>query len=148
MALPRPPRTILAVEDDPVMRRAIERALCGPNGALQAMAARAVGDVQVRFAATGNEALRALADHAPAFVLLDYVLPDMEAPQVLAAVRAAEHTRTTPVVVFSSVADPSRMRGVLAGGANSWVPKTDDPEAFEAAVRAIANYWLHVHSAP
>lgn len=127
------PHTILAVEDDPIIRRAIEKALHGM--------------ANVRFAPTGKAAVEALQEPTqPAFVLLDYMLPDMDGLQVLTHVRKQPATHALPVVIFSSLSDPQRMRTALASGANSWVTKTDDPKAFEVAVQAICNYWLNVHA--
>lgn len=134
-AEPRMTRTILAVEDDPVIRRAIQRAVGGA--------------AEVRFAPTGQAAIDALAGSAqPVFMLLDFMLPDMDGQQVLSRVRAEPRTQTLPIVMFSSVADPARVRKALSSGANSWVAKTDDPKAFEAAVQAICSYWMHVNTSP
>lgn len=133
MALkPRTPRTVLAVEDDPVIRKAIQKAISG--------------QVDVVFAPTGKAALEALADSIqPAFVLLDFMLPDMDGLQVLGHVRAQAKTRTLPVVMFSSLSDPAKVRAAMAGGANSWVQKRDDPKAFEVAVQAVTKYWLDLN---
>ncbi|MCA1818774.1 MAG: response regulator, partial [Halobacteriales archaeon] len=87
MALP-PKAPVLAVEDDPVIQRAIARSLKG---------------VDVVFASTGGQALAALSDHVrPAFVLLDFMLPDMDGQELLVRLRKAERTATMPIVMFSS----------------------------------------------
>jgi CheY-like chemotaxis protein len=128
-------KTILAVEDDPVIRKAIQKAL--------------EGQAEVVFAATGKAALEALAQPAaPAFVLLDLMLPDMDGLQVLGKVRSEPRTQILPVVMFSSTSDSGRVRTALMQGANSWVRKEDDPRAFEAAVQDVCKYWLHLHTAP
>src|SRR5688500_7927120 len=108
----RASRPILAVEDDPVIRRSIEKALHGL--------------ADVRFAPTGKAAIEWLGDGVlPAFVLLDFMLPDMDGMQVLSHVRAMPRTAAVPVVIFSSVTDPAKVRAALAAGANSWVDKTE-----------------------
>jgi putative two-component system response regulator len=124
---------VLVVEDDEVMRRAISKAVGG--------------GVDLQFAHTGAEALDALASWPPpAFVLLDFMLPDMDGHAVLHRIRGNEATRTLPVVMFSSASDPARVQLALESGANSWVKKADDPQSFERAVKAICAYWLGVHA--
>lgn len=129
------PSGILAVEDDAVVQRGIARAVGG--------------EASVGFAGTGAAALQALAGGAlPAFVLLDFVLPDMDGIQVLRRLRAEARTRFVPVVMFSSVRDARRVEEALAAGANSWVVKRDDPQAFADCIRAVCRYWLHVNLPP
>lgn len=125
--------TVLVVEDDPVIRKAIERA--------------AREHASTVFATTGKAALEALSDSVdPSLILLDYRLPDLDGLEVLSHVRSHDRTRTVPVVMFSSSSDPERVRAALAGGANSWVAKADDPAQFDADVRAICSYWLRLHT--
>lgn len=133
---PKAQGMVLVVDDDPDVRTAIERA--------------ARGHATMRFAATGKAALEALAapngSAGPALILLDYGLPDLDGLQVLAHIRAHPRTRSVPVVMFSSMLDPERVRAALAQGANSWVAKADAPDRFDADVRAICSYWLGLHA--
>ncbi len=55
----------------------------------------------VRTAATGEEALLALAERAPDLVLLDINLPDITGWEVLRRIAAADRERV-PVIVFSA----------------------------------------------
>ena len=117
----------LAVEDDDAIRRAIGKAADGVLG--------------VRFATTGQEALRALRGPLPRFVLLDFGLPDMDGLQVLRQVRADPRCAALPVVVFSSLRDERRRSDTLAAGADDWVAKPDHPAELRQAVRALCARW-------
>lgn len=117
----------LVVEDDDAIRRAIGRA--------------ADGLVGVRFAPTGRDALEALRGPLPAFVLLDFVLPDMDGLQVLRRLRAEPGWAGLPVVIFSSLRDERRREQALAEGADDWVAKPDHPSELREAVRALCSRW-------
>jgi CheY-like chemotaxis protein len=128
----RPLGQFLAVEDDMIMQRAIARAVAG--------------DFHVSFADTGEQAIHALTSAAalPMFVLLDFMLPDMDGVQILQRLRADPRTKFLPVVVFSSVRDARHIRAAMEAGANSWVVKTNDPKSFEDCVQSICRYWTHL----
>ncbi|MHB1261768.1 MAG: response regulator [Thermoplasmatota archaeon] len=131
--MPATPEHFLAVEDDEVIRRAIGR---GANGLLEP-----------RFAETGKAALDALGGELPRFVLLDYMLPDMDGLQVLRRLRSDARWARLPIVMFSSVKDPARIQATLEAGADAWVPKPDDPEALRDAVRRLCTQWGHLPAA-
>ena len=117
----------LVVEDDATIRRAIGRAV---GGVLDA-----------RFATTGLEALEALRGPLPRFVLLDFVLPDMDGLQVLRRLRADPRSRGLPVVIFSSLRDERRRQQTLAAGADAWMPKPDHPTELRKTVQALCAQW-------
>lgn len=125
-ALPRQP-FFLVVEDDDAIRRAIGRA--------------AQGVLDVRFAPTGQEALDALQGPLPLFVLLDFVLPDMDGLQVLRRLRSDPRCTPLPVIIFSSLQDEGRRRQTLAAGANAWVAKPDHPAELRDAVHGLCAQW-------
>jgi CheY-like chemotaxis protein len=128
----RAPVQFLAVEDDLVVQRGIARAVAG--------------EYTVSFADTGEQALRELADspRLPVFILLDFMLPDMDGVQVLQRLRADPRTKFIPVVMFSSLRDARHIRAAMEAGANSWVVKRDDPKTFEECVQAVCRYWTHL----
>jgi len=81
----------------------------------------------------------------PSLVLLDMKLPKLSGLEVLQQIRSAESTRYTPVVVYTALEDESQMRAVLAAGANSYVLKPSDSEAYSERILEIVMYWLLVH---
>lgn len=82
---------VLVVEDDPSMRRllamALESAGCG---------------YRVETVAGGTPALAMMRQSVPDVLLLDLHLPDLEGPEVLAAMQQDELLRSVPVVTVSA----------------------------------------------
>jgi CheY-like chemotaxis protein len=118
----------LVVEDDPVIRRAVGR---GARGLMEA-----------RFAESGQAALDALTQQPlPRFVLLDYMLPDLNGLEVLQRLRADPRCGDLPVLMFSSLEDPGRIQQTLQSGADAWVPKPDDPVRLRDLVRSLCIEW-------
>lgn len=115
------------VEDDAAIRRAIGRA--------------AGGVLDARFATTGLEALDALRGPRPTFVLLDFVLPDMDGLEILRRLRADSRLHGLPVIIFSSLRDEGRRQRTLAAGADAWVSKPDHPTELRKTVQALCAQW-------
>ncbi len=91
---------VLVIEDEPAERAALERMLSEAGYAVQG-------------AASGAEALQRVQARAFDAITLDLILPDMSAIDLLAAIRAAEPTRRTPVIVVTVVTEREAV-GALA----------------------------------
>jgi two-component system response regulator len=106
----------------------------------------------VDVAADGEEALHYLLGPdpkaLPAFVLLDLKLPKVSGHEVLARIRSDERTRLLPVVVLTSSREPEDLERSYALGANSYVRKPVDFDAFQRAARQLGAYWLDVNEGP
>ncbi|MBU1223521.1 MAG: response regulator [Gammaproteobacteria bacterium] len=84
----------------------------------------------------------------PAVVLLDLKLPRIDGLEVLRRIRAEEHTRLLPVVILtSSNEEEDRLKG-YALGANSYVRKPVDFDAFIRAAGQLGLYWLLLNQSP
>jgi CheY-like chemotaxis protein len=81
---------VLVVDDSNVIRQ------------LATMALRGFAGWEVTVAESGAEALRLAADESPEAILLDVVMPDMDGPATLAALRARPETRETPVIFVTA----------------------------------------------
>jgi CheY-like chemotaxis protein len=81
---------ILYVEDDPDIREVVILSL------------RRDPEFRVHAAASGREAL-SLIDQGliPDLILTDVMMPDMDGPATLAAIRTRPHLADTPVIFFS-----------------------------------------------
>jgi two-component system response regulator len=105
--------------------------------------------VVARDGAEALDYLFARGDHAgrdpkdlPSIVLLDLNLPKVDGREVLQAIRENEATRSLPVVVLTTSAEPFDVQASYALGVNSYIHIPVDFEQFVAAVRQVGLYWL------
>lgn len=106
---------VIVVEDDANLRR------------LALFALRLDPELAPRVCATGAEALAAIATKAPALVLLDLGLPDLDGHEV--AARIAELAPAVGIVLFTGEESP-RLDGALGV-----IRKPFDPRKLAAEVR-------------
>ena len=96
-------------------------------------------------AATGAAGMHALREGAAAqnrCVVLDYNLPDMAAPEFLAAIRGSDGLPAWPVVVFTGDDTAETGRCALRAGAHDYVGKNwMTPQALVRAVENAAERW-------
>lgn len=85
---------------------------------------------------------------APRVVLLDLKLPKVSGLEVLAKIRADEQLRKLPVVVVTSSREAPDIQKAYELGANSYVVKPVEFEAFAEAVTRLGLYWLLVNQPP
>jgi len=84
----------------------------------------------------------------PELVLLDLKVPRVDGLEVLRQIRASPLTQFLPVVVLTS---SSQERDVVQSyqlGANSYVQKPVDFDAFIEATRQLGMYWLVLNKLP
>lgn len=91
------------------------------------------GGFEVTGSGDGAEALALALDSPPDVVLLDYHLPTMDGPEVLAALRADPATRSCRVVLFTAGRRPEEE--LLALGPDALLPKPFTADALVAALR-------------
>jgi two-component system response regulator len=84
----------------------------------------------------------------PGLVLLDLKLPRIDGLEVLRRVRADPRTRTLPVVLLTSSRQPEDVARAYELGANGYVCKPVESDAFLEAVRTIGAYWLKLNEPP
>jgi CheY-like chemotaxis protein len=137
---PERPRDILLVEDNPDDAELTTVGLERHN-----LANRLV------IASDGVEALELLTGgHATpfAFVMLDLKLPKLSGQEVLERVRADPRTQTVPVIVLTSSSQQEDMVDSYNNGANSYVRKPVDFNAFANAVTQLGLYWAILNEIP
>ncbi|HOK07884.1 MAG TPA: response regulator [Syntrophales bacterium] len=81
----------------------------------------------------------------PKAVLLDLKLPRLNGLEVLGIVKKDDRLRRIPVVVLTSSREERDLREAYRLGANSYVVKPVDFDAFMAAVVDVAHYWVHTN---
>lgn len=135
---------ILLVEDNPRDVELIVRALKKRNLANRLFVvedgAEALDFIFVR----GKFAERE-APHHPKVVLLDLKLPKVNGLEVLRAIKSDAQTRTIPVVVVTSSQQDPDIQTAYQLGANSYVVKPVEFDAFQDAMIQLGFYWLLVN---
>ena len=86
--------------------------------------------------------------HLPSIVLLDLNLPKVDGREVLQAIRDNPVTRSLPVVVMTTSAEPFDVEASYALGVNSYIQKPVDIAQFRQAIKALGFYWLVVNRPP
>jgi CheY-like chemotaxis protein len=77
----------------------------------------------------------------PVVVLLDLKLPRVDGFEVLQSVRAAPSLRQVPIVVLSSSGEERDVKRAYELGANGYVVKSINFDAYRSSVRAIGLFW-------
>lgn len=94
--------------------------------------------------ARGKYAGRDMND-TPKVVLLDLKLPRINGLEVLSAIKADERTQAIPVVIVTSSAEDPDVKAAYKLGANSYVIKPVQFDAFIDAMVKLGIYWLMVN---
>jgi two-component system response regulator len=138
---------ILLVEDNPHDAELTLRALKARNLANQVFIARDGAEALEFFFGDSAHPLREIGV-APKVVLLDLKLPKVDGLEVLRRLRADEQTRMLPVVVLTSSREEPDIATAYRLGANSYIVKPVDFEAFARAVSDVGFYWVLLNEAP
>ena len=116
---------VLQFEDNPSNVRLIQRALRSRDG------------IELKTATSGREGLALLNEAVFDLILLDVNLPDMSGTDVLRRVRANPPTRDIPVVVLSADATKAQIEQMLTLGAERYLTKPLDMDAFNEVLDDI-----------
>ena len=81
----------------------------------------------------------------PRVVLLDVKLPKLNGLEVLRIIKEDENMRTIPVVMVTSSREDPDIRTAYQLGANSYVVKPVDFDAFMEAMSNLGFYWLLIN---
>jgi two-component system response regulator len=141
-------KVILLVEDNPRDEALTLRALRKNRIANDIVVARDGVEALDYLFGIGTYAGRNLSE-MPQLILLDLKLPKVDGLQVLQKIRAEEHTRRLPVVIFTSSNEEQDLLASYELGANSYIRKPVDFEQFLEASKHLGLYWLVLNqSAP
>ena len=120
-----PLERILVVEDQPELRAIAELAL------------GEIGGFRVCLCEDGAAALAAFAGFDPDLLLLDVVMPGLDGPATLAALRALPAWRSAPVVFMTGRAGDREVAGYRVLGAAGVIAKPFDPMSLADEARRI-----------
>ena len=116
---------IMLVEDEPdiqlVARLALER----------------LGHFTIEICSSGQEALTRLERFAPELMLLDVMMPGLDGPATLAALRRLPAGATLPVSFMTAKVQPHEIAAYMALGAIGTIAKPFDPITLPAEIRAL-----------
>lgn len=117
---------VLYIDDEPDLREVAQIALeLDPT-------------IVVRCCGSGQEGLDAFPDWKPDLVLLDVMMPQMDGPTTLRAIRNLPGGRL-PVVFISARASERDMEHLLACGAEGVIAKPFDPMQLAELVRSYVS---------
>lgn len=88
-------------------------------------------------ASDGPAALDAIERHAPALVVLDLMLPELDGRAVIRAVRRDEEAGRTPILVLSARSSTIDRIAGLEEGADDYLPKPFSPAELVLRVKSI-----------
>lgn len=108
------------------------------------MALESVGGFTVQVCGSGGEAIQTAATFAPDLILLDVMMPGMDGPTTLKALRKISQIATTPVIFMTAKVQSSEVAQYKALGALDVIAKPFDPMTLSAAINEI---WAQHHSA-
>ena len=112
-------------------------------------------DIKLSVAKDGIEAIEFLYGAGnwsepgkPTLILLDLNLPRKDGRQVLAVLKNHDELRRIPVVVLSSSGSEKDITNCYHLGANCYIVKPIELQAYRAIVRTLEDFWLGAASLP
>jgi two-component system response regulator len=141
------PIDILLVEDNPQDAELTIRALKKRNFANRLFVVEN-GVEALDFIFCRGRYVERNAAHPPKVILLDVKLPKVTGLEVLREIRANQRTRLIPVVMVTSSREDPDIKAAYDLGANSYVVKPVEFDAFAEAMSHLGLYWLLVNEIP
>lgn len=119
-----PEQLILVVDDDPFISQVIQEALSGEG-------------FRVERAGDGQEALQAVEKALPNLIIMDYMMPVMDGPEVCRRLQADKKTQHIPIIMVTAVADVKEKVHMLEIGAEDYLVKPFELEELIARVKVV-----------
>lgn len=116
---------ILYVEDDPDIQTVASLAL------------EVVGGFNVKICSSGRQAVEEVMSFAPDLILLDVMMPGMDGPSTLIALRQLPSLENVPVVFMTAKVQPHEVSQLIALGVESVIAKPFDPMTLSSQIRSI-----------
>ncbi|MBU6951937.1 response regulator [Hahella sp. HN01] len=126
-----PIRKIVYVEDEPDIQ------------AIAQMALEAIGGFEVILCSSGREALEVIPQEMPDLVLMDVMMPELDGPSTLQALREVTECKHLPVAFMTAKVQKSEIDEFISLGAVGVIPKPFDPMKLSDEVKRL---WEKVHA--
>jgi CheY-like chemotaxis protein len=120
---------ILYVEDEADIRTVAQLAL------------ETVGGFTLQVWGSGEEAVKEGPGFAPDLILLDVMMPGMDGPSTLKALRAYQGLKEVPVIFMTAKVQPNEVQMYRDLGALDVIAKPFDPMKLAEQIRMIWNRW-------
>ena len=120
-----PLRRVLLVEDDPDIQTVAELALS------------AIGGLSVEVCGSARDALDKAPCFRPDLILLDVMMPGMDGPSALRALREIPATASTPVVFMTAKVQPHEVDRYRGMGSLDVISKPFEPTTLAATLSQI-----------
>lgn len=101
------------------------------------MALEEIGGFSVKICTSGLEALDAAPEFMPDFILLDVMMPGMDGPSTLLALRELDGFKDIPVVFMTAKVMDSEVKRYMDMGAVDVIAKPFDPMTLSDQIREI-----------
>lgn len=98
-----------------------------------------LGGLDVIDAENGKEGIEVASRERPDVILLDMMMPIMDGPSTLEALRSNDVTRDIPVIFLTAKAMTSEIEKLKRMGARGVLTKPFDPTTLASQVQAILN---------
>ncbi len=116
---------VLYVEDEPDIQMVARIAL------------ETIGGFTVKVCSSGDEAIREVAGFQPQFILLDVMMPGLDGPSTLAALRQMPAVAAIPVAFMTAKVQANEVAHFKSLGAIDVIPKPFDPMQLANQVRQL-----------
>ncbi|MBQ0747986.1 MAG: response regulator [Marinobacter sp.] len=120
-------KRILMIEDEPDIRTVAELAL------------EAIGGFELTACESGQHALEQIDQCEPQLIVLDVMMPGMDGPATLKAIRLLPDYAATPAVFMTAKVQSDEVQSYLAQGAAGVIPKPFDPLTLADQIKDIWN---------
>ncbi|HEY1719958.1 MAG TPA: response regulator [Magnetospirillaceae bacterium] len=121
---------ILYVDDEPDIQEIV------------GMALELMGDVEIKTCGSGREALALADSFRPNLIMLDVMMPEMDGPATLDALRRHPEHASIPVVFVTAKANTRELQRFIELGAVDVIAKPLDPMKLGDQVKKI---WAATH---
>ncbi len=102
-----------------------------------------IGGFEVESCASGQAALEIVREFAPDLLILDVMMPEMDGPMTLEALRTLPENAVTPVIFMTAKAQYQEVQRLLELGAIDIITKPYDPQKLSAEIQTKWNTFCH-----
>ncbi|MCF6209814.1 MAG: response regulator [Gammaproteobacteria bacterium] len=111
--------------------------------AVAQVALEAVGGFTVKICSSGEEALQAGEAFAPQLILSDVMMPGMDGPATLLALRQLPTLADTPAIFMTAKVQPQEVAQLRTAGAMAVIAKPFDPMTLAQQIKDV---WRQHHA--